>query len=99
MPVLTGETEEFERPLYWRMNHRNQRALRTGDWKYLKVDEHEYLFNVTNDARERANLGKKYPEKLEEMRQQWLVWNATIPALPEDATVSLGYSVADMPQR
>ncbi|WP_418138696.1 sulfatase [Marinomonas sp. RS-M-Aa-14] len=99
MPVLTGEVECFERSLYWRMNHRSQRALRVGDWKYLKVDAHEYLFNVTNDARERANLSKKYPEKLAEMRQQWLDWNATIPAIPEDALVNMGYSVADMPQR
>ncbi|MBJ7539234.1 sulfatase family protein [Marinomonas transparens] len=99
MPILTGETERFERPLYWRMNHRDQRALRVDDWKYLKVDEHEYLFNITNDARERANLGKKYPERLEAMRKQWLNWNETIPPIPDDATVSLGYSVADMPQR
>lgn len=99
MPVLKGETGRFERPLYWRMKHRGQRALRLDDWKYLKVDEHEYLFNVTNDARERANLGKRYPEKLVSMRQQWLDWNATMPAIPEDAVVSLGYSVADMPQR
>ena len=26
-------------------------------------------------------------------------WNATMPPIPEDATVSLGYSVKDMPQR
>ncbi|MBU1296453.1 MAG: sulfatase-like hydrolase/transferase [Gammaproteobacteria bacterium] len=99
MPVLKGETERFERPLYWRMKHRGQRALRLDDWKYLKVDEHEYLFNITNDARERANLAKRYPDKLADMRQQWLDWNETMPQIPEDATVSLGYSVADMPQR
>ena len=26
-------------------------------------------------------------------------WDATVPVIPEDATVSLGYGVADMPQR
>ncbi|SEG66817.1 sulfatase family protein [Marinobacterium lutimaris] len=99
MPVLTGESEGFERPLYWRMKHRDQRALRLGDWKYLKVDEHEYLFNITNDARERANQGRLQPERLEAMRNQWLAWNETMPAIPSDATVSLVYSTADMPQR
>ncbi len=99
LPVLSGEVESFERPMYWRMNHRGQRALRQGDYKYLKVDEHEYLFNVTVDARERANLAKREPERLEAMRDQWLAWNDTIPQIPEDATVSLGYSVKDMPQR
>jgi hypothetical protein len=70
-----------------------------GDWKYLQVDEHEYLFNVVNDARERANQAKNYPDKLAEMRQVWLYWNDTIPQIPEDASVSLGYGRADMPQR
>ena len=99
MSVLKGEEERFERPLYWRMNHRDQRALRVDDWKYLKVDEHEYLFNITNDARERANLAKKYPERLADMRQQWLAWNDTMPQIPDDANVSLCYTLADMPQR
>ena len=26
-------------------------------------------------------------------------WNASMPPIPSDATVSLGYSVKDMPQR
>ena len=29
----------------------------------------------------------------------WEAWNASMPAIPDDATVSLGYSVKDMPQR
>jgi hypothetical protein len=81
------------------MNHRQQRALRQGPWKYLKVDEHEYLFNIAQDARERANLATREPERLARMRQAWLQWEATVPAIPEDATVSLGYSAKDMPQR
>jgi arylsulfatase A-like enzyme len=97
--ILRNPDDTFERPLYWRMNHRQQRALRRGDWKYLKVDEHEYLFNLTQDARERANLASRDPERLVRMRDDWLQWNATVPAIPEDATVSLGYSVKDMPQR
>jgi arylsulfatase A-like enzyme len=97
--VLRKPSDTFERPLYWRMNHRHQRALRQGPWKYLKVDEHEYLFNITQDARERANLAAREPERLARMREEWLRWETTVPAIPEDATVSLGYSVKDMPQR
>jgi hypothetical protein len=33
------------------------------------------------------------------MREQWLAWDATLPPIPADATVSLGYGVQDMPQR
>ena len=97
--VLSNPKQTFERPLYWRMNHRHQRAMRQGPWKYLKVDDHEYLFNLDNDERERANLAKVHPERLSEMREQWINWSHTVPEIPEDASVSLGYSTKDMPQR
>tara|TARA_R110000850_G_scaffold168543_1_gene293549 strand:- start:67891 stop:69213 length:1323 start_codon:yes stop_codon:yes gene_type:complete len=99
LKVLQNPAETFERPLYWRMNYRNQRALRLGDWKYLKVDDAEYLFNLSTDARERANQGHREPERLDAMRDNWLSWNATIPDIPNDAMISLGYSYKDMPQR
>lgn len=97
--VLRNPADTFRRPLYWRMNHRSQRALRDGDWKYLRVDDNDYLFNIPADERERANLGKQEPERLATMRKSWEDWNAGMPAIPADATVSLGYSVKDMPQR
>jgi arylsulfatase A-like enzyme len=83
----------------WRMKHRGQRAYRLGDWKYLQVDGHEYLFNLGKDERERANLATREPERLARMRAQWLAWNDSVPPIPSDATVSLGYSSKDMPQR
>ncbi|HET7837053.1 MAG TPA: sulfatase-like hydrolase/transferase, partial [Variovorax sp.] len=55
LPVLRDAGKTFARPLHWRMNHRGQRALRDGDWKYLQVDGNEYLFNIPADERERAN--------------------------------------------
>ncbi len=54
----------FERPLFWRMNHRGQRALREGDWKYLRVDGNDYLFDLSQDERERANRAPREPERL-----------------------------------
>ena len=73
--------------------------MRVGDWKYLRVDGNDYLFNLPADARERANLGGRQPAQLQALRERWEAWNATMPAIPEDASVSLGYSVKDMPQR
>ena len=97
--VLRDPTHTFERPLYWRMNHRHQRAMRIGDWKYLKVDENEYLFNIAQDERERANLSGRETERFEAMRQHYLSWDATVPPIPEDAVVSLVYSTKNMPER
>jgi arylsulfatase A-like enzyme len=91
--------EEFSRPLYFRMNHRNQRAHRLGDWKYLRVDQQEYLFNIASDERERANLASKEPDRLSAMRSAWEVWAQSMPGIPADATVSLGFGLKDMPQR
>lgn len=99
LSVLRDPRRLFARPLHWRMNHRGQRASRDGDWKYLQVDGNDYLFNIPSDERERANLGPQQAERLAAMRQAWEAWNATMPPIPPDATVSLGYSVKDMPQR
>ena len=97
--VLHDPAATFARPMHWRMLHRGQRALRDGDWKYLQVDGHEYLFNLAEDERERANQAKRAPERLAAMRQQWLDWNAQFPPVPDDAVVSLVNGPADMPQR
>ena len=99
LPVLRAGSHCFSRPLHWRMNHRGQRALRDGDWKYLRVDDNDYLFNILADERERANHGQREPLRLEAMRAAWEAWNATMPPIPADATVSLGFGVKDMPQR
>ncbi|MBS1177315.1 MAG: twin-arginine translocation pathway signal protein [Proteobacteria bacterium] len=99
LPVLREPATHFARPMHWRMNHRSQRAHRDGDWKYLRVDGNDYLFNIAEDERERANRAVLEPERLERLRAAWQAWNDSMPPIPEDATVSLGYSVKDMPQR
>ena len=97
--VLHDPAATFARPMHWRMLHRSQRALRSGDWKYLQVDAHEYLFNLADDERERANQAVRDPQRLADLRQQWLDWNAQFPPLPDDATVSLVSGPGDMPAR
>ena len=99
LPVLRDPAKHFARPLYWRMKHRGQRAYREGAWKYLRVDGHDYLFNLPADERERANQAGREPQRLAAMRDAWEEWNNSMPPIPEDATVSLGYGARDMPQR
>jgi len=97
--VLDDASHGFDRPLYWRMKHRGQRALRLADWKYLRVDGTDYLFNIAQDERERANHATRDPDLLETLREAWEAWNATMPPIPEEAVVSLGYTDRDMPHR
>ncbi len=98
LPVLQGGAS-FERAMAWRMKHRGQRALRDGRWKYLRVDGNDYLFDIEADERQRANRGRAEPERLAAMRAQWEAWEATMPPIPEEATVGLAYTAKDMPQR
>jgi arylsulfatase A-like enzyme len=99
LPVLRDAATTFARPMGWRMKHREQRAWRDCRWKYLRVDGHDYLFDIEADARERANRGPYEGDRLAQMRQAWENWQATLPTIPGDATVSLGYGAKDMPQR
>ncbi len=97
LPTLANPDAVADRALYWRMKHNDQRAMRTDRWKYLAVGGHEYLFDVVTDERERANLAKRHPERLAEMRTAWQRWDATMPAIPDDAQVRLVYGKKDMP--
>jgi arylsulfatase A-like enzyme len=93
-----GERGFGERALYWRMKYRSQRALREGRWKYLAVEENEYLFDVEADERERANLARRHPQRLAAMRARYADWEKQFGPVPEDARVSVVYSEKDMPR-
>jgi len=76
LPVLLGTRAPYPRTLYWRYKAQAQRAVRDGDWKYLKINDNEFLFNVVDDVRERANLRDCYPAIFQRLRQQWEAWNS-----------------------
>jgi len=84
LPVLRGLQETAPRTLFWRYKAQTQRAVRHGDWKYLKINGNEFLFDVVADPRERANLKNRRPEILVELRDRWQAWNAGMLPLTED---------------
>lgn len=71
LPVLQQRIPSFERQLYWRYKANGQRALRQGDYKYLKINDHEFLFNVVEDPRERANLKHRHADLFSELKEKW----------------------------
>jgi arylsulfatase A-like enzyme len=89
LSVLSGSAAPFERTLYWRMRNRYQRAVRRGGWKYLKVADREFLFDIGYDPRERGDLSKKEPALLAELRKLWEAWDCDMLPLPEDAQVPM----------
>ena len=98
LPVLDDPGARIDRELFWRMKFRNQKAMRAGQWKYLSLDGDEFLFDLAADQRERANRGRREPERLAAMRARYAAWEGTIPALPADATFSIPFTRADIAQ-
>lgn len=84
LPVLEGKAPVHPRSLYWRYKAQSQRALRDGDWKYLKINDNEFLFDVAVDQRERANLRERHPEVFERLRTQWEAWNEGFLPITEE---------------
>jgi arylsulfatase A-like enzyme len=97
--VLKDPTHSFHRPMFWRMKYRQQRAYRNGAWKYLKVEDNEYLFNLELDARERANQAQCDPGRLAAMRSDYEAWAVSMPPVPPEAHFDLAYTLKNMPQR
>ena len=92
LPVLQGDTPVTDRDLFWRMKYRDQRAVRSGRWKYLSLDGDEFLFDLETDVRERANMAKRHPDTLQRLRDAYTSWAATMPPVPDDAVVSHAYT-------
>ncbi|WP_353228099.1 sulfatase-like hydrolase/transferase [Novosphingobium sp.] len=75
LPALLGQAAPHDRTLFWRYKANRQRAVRSGDWKYLKINDNEFLFNVVVDTRERANLAERNPDMLKHLKSVWDTWN------------------------
>jgi arylsulfatase A-like enzyme len=80
-PILTGRAAPHPRKLYWRHYAGSQRAIRDGNWKYLRIAGNEFLFDVVKDPRERANLKDRERDVFERLKRDWEAWNETM--LPE----------------
>ena len=98
LPTLDAPGKVVDRALYWRMLFRNQKALREGAWKWLVLEGDEFLFDLSKDSRERANLVKRYPERASAMREKYEAWTKTMPAIAPDAKFSIPYTKADLAQ-
>lgn len=80
LPALAAPASH-PRKLYWRYKAGAQRAIRDGNWKYLRIAGNEFLFDVVKDPRERANLKDRHNDVFERLKKDWEVWNDTM--LPE----------------
>jgi len=77
-PIAIGRAAQHPRKLYWRYKAGSQRAMRDGNWKYLRIAGNEFLFDVAQDPRERANLKDREKDVFERMKTDWEAWNGTM---------------------
>lgn len=98
LPVLDDPAVLIGRELFWRMKFRSQKAMRAGNWKYLALDGDEFLFDLSKDQRERANLARRDPARLTDLRARYAAWEAALPPIPPEAAVSIPYTKADLAQ-
>ncbi len=97
LPILTGTAPTAERTLFWRYKANEQAAMRDGPYKYLKLRNNTFLFDVVQDPRERANLKTRLPEVYAGMVTRWEAWAATmLPVIPDSfAEVFTAADLAD----
>jgi hypothetical protein len=74
IPYLTGQnTGAPHDALYWRWV--GQSAIRKGQWKYLRGDDREYLFDMENDISESTNLLSRHPEIAKQLHSELAAWS------------------------
>src|SRR5262249_45768019 len=87
LPWLTQGRAPALRKLFWRYKYNDQQAVRDGDWKYLKILDNTFLFDVVQDPMERANLKHRHKETYDRLATEWEIWNSQmLPIDPESFT-------------
>ncbi len=97
LPILMGKHATVSRQLFWRYKANAQRAARDGDYKFLKILDNTFLFNVVDDPLERANLKERHADIYDRLVHEWFAWNSTmLPEIRESYTDSFdGEELAD----
>ncbi len=79
-PVLTGRRPPVSRTLFWRSTFtgRTQRAVREGNWKYVRDANHDFVFDMANDPGERHDMARLRPDIARRLRQKLLAWEQDV---------------------
>ncbi|MCA8998296.1 MAG: sulfatase-like hydrolase/transferase, partial [Planctomycetaceae bacterium] len=71
VPAILGNANDQKEHefLYWEFYERAfKQGVRAGDWKYVKVNDKEELYNLADDLAEENDLAKKHPDQLARLR-------------------------------
>ena len=80
-PVLEARAPVVERTLFWRAHPaRQQRAVRSGDWKLVTDVGRPLLFNLKDDIGERRNVIAEQPAVARRLRDLLAAWEREVAA-------------------
>ena len=73
VPIFKGKQRKGHDVVCWQFG--KAKAIRTGDWKLVKLGETDWeLYNLKEDRTELNDLAARYPEKVEKMTKMWEAW-------------------------
>lgn len=52
--------------------------MRSGDWKYVKIGEQEFLFNLATDDKEEIDLQVEHIDTFKLLRAGYQKWDAEL---------------------
>lgn len=83
LAFLMTPAKSLDRTIFWRHKARHQAAVRSASWKYLRIDNREFLFDLSQDERERANQSTKQPDRMAALRAAYAQWETQMLPYPE----------------
>jgi arylsulfatase A-like enzyme len=80
MPVLRGAQPPLDRTLFWRVStaRLQQRAVRSGAFKFVLDDVKQMLFDLRADPGERQDLAGMRPDLVRSLREKLLAWEKDV---------------------
>jgi arylsulfatase A-like enzyme len=80
LPILRGKAPVLERRLFWRWSRpdRQQRAVRSGQWKLLVDASQLLLFDLSVDPGERTDLAARRPDLVATLKRLLADWEADV---------------------
>ena len=83
LPLFKGQKQTFQdRPLYWRKGDQSGFAVRSENWKLVRLKENgqfaDYLYNLELDKSESNNIAASNQQVVAELRKKIESWNSTL---------------------
>ncbi|WP_439484491.1 sulfatase family protein [Cyclobacterium plantarum] len=70
------DQKKEERTVFWRF--KNQGAARKGQWKLVKIDEEEKLYDLSTDIQETTDVKEEFPEVFQELNGAYKEWESSL---------------------